>query len=263
VDGKIRLSTFERHTRIRQMLGEQPEVMIAALAEMCGVSEMTIRRDLDKLERDGRVQRTHGGARASERMAFEFDFALRRQSHRREKQAIARRATQFVKPRQRFILDTGTTTLELAYLLKDYQEITVITPSLAVASVLQFSPAIETILLGGIIRQGSPDLTGVVTEKNLDMFAVNVAFQGADGIGLDGRLYNSDLRIASVDQKIRQCAKHTYILADSSKIGQTALATNGFIYEADALITDDHLDSRQQKIFEKMGATIIVVNPDE
>jgi len=247
-----------RLTRIRTMLKKDQQVSIPDLAERFGVSEMTIRRDLDKLARNGQVRRTHGGAMPAERMVFEFDFASRRQAHRRQKQAIAREALKLIQPAQKLILDTGTTTLELAYALKDFQDITVITPSLAVASVLQFSPQIQTVLLGGIIRQGSPDLTGVVTEKNLEMFSVDIAFQGADGIGLDGTLYNADLRIVAVDQKIRQKARQTYVLADSSKIGKTALAANGFIYEVDALITDSKIHAQHRRSYEKMGATIIV-----
>ena len=148
----------------------------------------------------------------------------------------------------------------LTYLLKDVENITVITPSLAVASILQFSPAVETILLGGVLRQGSPDLTGVVTETNMDMFTVDMAFQGADGIGPDGAIYTADLRIAKVDEKIRQQAQETFVLADSSKMGKTALARNGFVHEISALITDDKLSQDARRVFEQLGANIIIVN---
>jgi DeoR/GlpR family transcriptional regulator of sugar metabolism len=247
-----------RLTRIRSLLKEDRQVSIPDLAGRFAVSEMTIRRDLDKLARNGQVRRTHGGAMPAERMVFEFDFASRRQAHRLQKQAIAREALKLIQPAQRLILDTGTTTLELAYALKDFQDITVITPSLAVASVLQFSPQIETVLLGGIIRQGSPDLAGLVTEKNLEMFSADIAFQGADGIGLDGTLYTVDMRIVEVDRKIRQQAQRTFVLADSSKIGKTALMTNGLLREVEALITDDKILDKQKKALEKKGAKTIV-----
>jgi len=128
-----------------------------------------------------------------------------------------------------------------------------------VASELHFAEGIETVLLGGVIRRGSPDLTGAVTEYNLDMFAADLAFQGADGIGVDGALYNADLRIAKVDQKMRQRADRTYILADSSKIGKTALARNGSLQQVDGLITDDGIDPQQRRTFQQMGANVIVV----
>lgn len=248
-----------RLEKIRQMLSRQGSVSVGYLAGLFKVSEMTIHRDLAKLEQADQVRKTYGGAVVAERMMFEFDFTRRRQTRKKEKLAIAKKAFEFISLGQKIILDTGTTTLELTYLLKDFNGITVITPSLAVASVLQFSSGIETILLGGIIRKGSPDLAGLVTENNLDMFTADIAFQGADGIGLDGTLYTEDMRIVKVDQKIRRRAAKNYVLADSSKIGKTALATNGFVRQVDALITDDGIEDEVKKSFEDMGATVITV----
>jgi len=259
-ENMTKLTAGQRQARICQTLKEKQEISIVQLAERFGVSEMTVRRDLDKLENVGQIRRTHGGAVPTERMVFEFDFSGRRQAYRKEKQAIAAEAVKLIQPGHRLLLDTGTTTLELAYLLKEFSNLTVVTPSLAVASVLQFSPGVGVVLLGGIILKGSCDLTGVVTESNLDMFAVDIAFQGADGIGLDGTVYNADMRIAKVDQKMRRRAEHTYILSDSSKIGKTALATNGFIYDVDALIIDDGIDPECKKKFENIGAIVITVN---
>ncbi len=258
--GKMKVSVAERHSRIRTLLKDSKQVSIVQLAQMFEVSEMTVHRDLRKLEGDGRIRRTRGGAVPAEKMEFEFDFASRRRAHHKEKQAIAKEALKFIEPGQRIILDTGTTTLEVAYLLRELENITVITPSLAVCSVLQFAAGIETVLLGGIIRPGSPNLTGAVTETNLDMFAVDIAFQGADGIGLDGTIYTEDMRIVRVDQKIRQRAAKSYILSDSSKIGKTALATNGYVYQANALITDSAIEPECKKSFEKMGATVTVAD---
>jgi len=249
-----------RSVKIRELLQKKQNVSIRDLAKLFSVSEMTIRRDLAKLEQGGQVKRTHGGAVPTERMAFEFDFASRRKANQKAKVAIAREAAKFVEPGQRLIIDTGTTTLELAYLIKNIENVTVITPSLAVASVLQFSDGIQTVLLGGMIRKGSPDLTGAVTEANLSMFAVDIAFQGADGVGVDGKLYSDDIRIVKVDQKIRQRANRTFVLADSSKIGRTALIAHGSVNEVEALITDENSDLRHRRAYEKMGAEIITAH---
>jgi DeoR/GlpR family transcriptional regulator of sugar metabolism len=255
----VKITAEKRHSQICQMLHADQQVSVPELAKKFGVTNMTIHRDLDKLQQAGQIKKTWGGAKPAERMVFEFDFAKRRHTNKKEKQAIVKKAFEFISPGQKIILDTGTTTLELSYLMKDLKDITVITPSLAVASVLQFSSGIETVLLGGIIRKGSPDLTGLVTENNLDMFRADIAFLGTDGIGLDGTLYTEDMRIVKVDQKIRKRAAKNYILADSSKIGKTALATNGFISHADAFITDDGIEDEVKKNFEDMGATVITV----
>lgn len=256
---KSKSSSVQRENLIRQMLHAEHEISVGKLAKKFSVSEMTIRRDLDRLEYSGQVRRTHGGAVLADKMVFEFNYVARRQANQAAKQAIAAEAVKFVKGGDRLILDNGTTTLELAHLLKEYEELTVLTPSLAVASELQFSEGIETVLLGGVMRRGSPDLTGLVTENILDMFAVDIAFQGADAIGSEGGMYTADMRISRVDQKIRKRASRTYILADSSKFGKTALARHGFVNEVDAIITDEGISEKYKTAFKKMGAEVIIV----
>ncbi|HEY1110823.1 MAG TPA: aminotransferase class III-fold pyridoxal phosphate-dependent enzyme, partial [Opitutaceae bacterium] len=159
-------------------------------------------------------------------------------------------------------LDTGTTTLELAALLKDGERLPVITPSLAVASELQHAAGVEVILLGGVIRRGSPDLTGPVTEHCLELFAADLAFQGADAIGLDGAIFNSDLRLARVDQLMRKIAKQSCVLCDASKIGHTALARSGTLADVDYFITDKAAPAAALKRFAQLGPKIVTVSPE-
>ena len=253
------MTATQRLKEIGDILQAGEEVTIPEMAVRFAVSEMTIRRDLDKLAESGMVRRTHGGAVSTEKMAFEFDFATRRQSHHAAKIAIASKAAELVQNGQRIILDTGTSTLELAHILKDRTDLTIITPSLAVASELQFSDGIQAILLGGAVRKGRPDLTGLVAEATLDMFSADIAFQGADGIGDDGALYTADMQVAAVDKKIRSRAMKTYVLADSSKIRETALIRHGFLHEVAGLITDSGISKKDRKSFEKLGVKVIVV----
>jgi len=252
-----RLPSAVRQQAIRKLLAQQPGVAIVRLAKELGVSEMTIRRDLAALEAKAQIQRTHGGAVLTERMILEFDYRERLELNRDAKRAIADEARKLVQPGQRLILDTGTTTLELATLLKDGEDLTVITPSLAVASELQHSPGVEVILLGGIIRRGSPDLTGPVTENCLELFTVDFAFQGAEGIGLDGAVYTSDLRLARVDRIMRRVARKSCLLADHTKIGSTAFARNGFLADLDYFITDSHASATALNRFSRLGPKVI------
>ena len=254
------LPSAARQVKIRDRFAAQPGVSIAKLAREFGVSGMTIRRDLAALEGKSHIQRTHGGAVLTERMMLEFDYRDRRGRNQRIKCAIAAAARQRVRPGQRLILDTGTTTLELAALLKDGENLTVITPSLAVASELQHAAGVEVILLGGIIRRGSPDLTGPVTEHCLELFAADVAFQGADAIGVDGSIYNSDLRLARVDKLMRRVANECCVLADHTKIGRTALGRSGSLADVDTFITDKAVPAEMLKRFAKLGPEIVTVS---
>jgi DeoR/GlpR family transcriptional regulator of sugar metabolism len=231
---------------------------VGRLARLFGVSGMTIRRDLAALEAKAHVQRTHGGAVLSERMILEFDYRNRREVNRAAKRAIAVEARRLVKPGLRLILDNGTTSLELAALFNDAEDLTVVTPSLAVASELQLAPGVEVILLGGTIRRGSPDLTGPVTEHCLELFSVDLAFQGADGIGPDGTIYTSDLRLARVDRLMRRTARRCCVLADHTKFGTTALARCGNLAEVDFLITSAGAPADLLRRFAKLGPKVIV-----
>lgn len=254
-----KLPSAARQALIRNRFSQQLGVSISELAAEFAVSEMTIRRDLDALERKAQIQRTHGGAVLTERMMFEFDYRERRERNRAEKCAIAVEARKLVVPGQRLILDNGTTSLELASLLKDGERLTVVTPSLAVASELQHAQGVEVVLLGGILREGSPDLTGPVTEHCLEMFAVDIAFQGADAIGEDGSIYNSDLRLARVDKAMRRVAAQSCILADHTKFGHTALGRSGSLADVDLLITDAGAPPALLKRFSRLGAKIVTV----
>jgi DeoR/GlpR family transcriptional regulator of sugar metabolism len=256
-----KLPSTVRQTRIRERLADQPGVTINALADEFGVSEMTIRRDLNSLAALDHVQRTHGGAVLTERMVLEFSYRERRALNRPAKQAIAAEARKLVRPGHRLILDTGTTTLELATLLRDGQDLIVITPSLAVASELQDAPGVEVILLGGTLRRGSPDLTGPATEHCLEFFAADLAFLGAEAIGLDGAIYNTDLRLARVDQLMRRVSEKVCLLADHTKIGLTALARSGTLADVDWFITDGGVPAVTLRHFGRLGPRILTVKP--
>lgn len=255
------LPSAARQAKIRDRFAERPGVSISELAREFGVSEMTIRRDLSALEEKSHIQRTHGGAVLTERMMLEFDYRDRRELNRAAKRAIAARARELVEPGQRLILDTGTTTLELATLLKDGVDLTVITPSLAVASELQHAPGVQVIILGGILRHGSPDLTGPVTEHCLELFGADLAFQGADAISAEGAIYNSDLRLARVDRLMRRVAQKCCLLCDHSKIGPTTLACNGSMADVDIFITDKGAPAAALKHYASLGAKVITVSP--
>lgn len=254
-----RPTRLQRETRLRDVLRVRGEASVAVLADELGVSEMTLRRDLDRLESAGYVRRTHGGAVPAERLGFEFDFVARRQTNQKAKRAIAAAAVKLIKPGHVVLLDAGTTALELACLLRGVPDLVVVTPSLAVAAELQFADGIQTILLGGILRRGNPDLTGEVTEAALEMLAVDIAFQGSDGVGLDGMLYTADLGVARVDRTIRQRAGCTYVLADSSKVGRSALACHGELSEMSGWFTDGGIQPEHLKTLRAYGCPITVV----
>jgi len=156
------------------------------------------------------------------------------------------------------MLDSGTTTLALALELRSRKRLTLITPSLAIASALQQTPGIPVLLLGGFVRRDSPDLVGMVTEMNLEHLQADWAFIGADGIDLHGNLCNASIEVCRMLPKMVAGARSAYILSDSSKIGRTALMRFGNIAACHGLLTDSGIQPRHLKALQKARVNVLI-----
>tara|TARA_R110001592_G_scaffold39449_5_gene129845 strand:- start:527 stop:1213 length:687 start_codon:yes stop_codon:yes gene_type:complete len=199
---------------------------------------MTIRRDLEALESQNALTRTHGGAIFSRQSVAEFAFLERNRTSIEEKRGIARAAAALVEPGMRIVIDTGTTTLEVARALGGIEGLQVLTSSLAVASALHAHPHMEVVLLGGNVRSNSPDLSGSLTEDNLRKFRVNLAILGADALDERG-LYTTDLSIARVSEAMIDVAEDTVLVADSRKFRRTSFVKFADWSQIGHLIVDD------------------------
>jgi len=249
-----------RRRRIEALLQQHGECSVGDFARELGVSEMTVRRDLQALAAAGRIIRSHGGAATVEQIAFQFEFHNRSRQNEPAKRSIARAAAALVREGHSVMLDSGTTTLALAMELRQRKRLTLITPSLAIASALQPSPEVQVLLLGGYVRRDSPDLVGIVTEMNLDHLKADWAFIGADGIDLQGNLYNASIEVCRMLTKMVAGSKAAYVLADSSKIGRTALMRFGNLSECQGLITDSSIPRKHLLALRKARVNVVVVN---
>jgi DeoR/GlpR family transcriptional regulator of sugar metabolism len=241
------ITQTQRLEIIRQQLASHGEVVVSKLASEFDVSEMTVRRDIEMLELQGEVIRTHGGAALARRLTFEFTFMANQQKNLEQKHVIAAKAIKHISDGQVILLDTGTTTLEIARALVSKRKVTVITTSLAIVSELQFVDDIETILLGGFLRKGSPDIHGPLTEDNIEHFRTNIAFIGADGIDLNGNTFTDDLRIAALSRRMAKNADKVVVVSDSSKIGRKSMCKVLSPDEYDLIITDSNAGDKLLK----------------
>jgi len=233
-----KLTQMQRLEAIRQELLRADEVSIDELAGRFRVSGMTIRRDLELLESRGDVIRTHGGAALARRLTFEFSFREKQNRNNQQKSCIARQAAGHIEDGQVVILDTGTTTLEIARQVMGRRNVTVITTSLAIVSALQFAAGVRIVLLGGFLRGGSPDLHGPLTEQNVEMFRADIAFLGADAVDLDGNTYADDLQVVNLDRKMAANAARVIIVADSSKFGRNGMCRIFSPKDYDSVVSD-------------------------
>lgn len=239
-----------RRAKILELLAHDGEISVQHLTALFGVTPMTIRRDLEALENQGSLTRTHGGAIFSQRAVAEFAFLEQGRKHQREKEAIAREAAQLVQPGMTIVLDTGTTTLEVARAVAGISNLTVLTSSLAIASALHASNNVELVLLGGNVRRRSPDLMGPLTEENLDRFRVRMAILGADGADSTG-VFTTELSIARVSRAMVQCARETVLVADSSKFEHPSFVRYADWKNISRVVTDDGLPSAARKWLSK------------
>jgi DeoR/GlpR family transcriptional regulator of sugar metabolism len=226
-----------RLERILERLAGGGEVSVADLAGRLGVTAMTIRRDLDRLAREGRITRTHGGALLAAPSVVAFKFQERRRAHLAEKKAVALAAVGLVKPGMTVSLDTGTTTLEVARALCGIARLRVLTNSLAIASALLAHEGLELVLLGGTVSQSSPDLFGPLTLANLAAFRADIAFLGLDAADERG-LYTDSQQAAQVSRAIMAGAERVVVVADSSKFGRHAFVRIAGWEAVDRLIVD-------------------------
>lgn len=232
-----------RRRELTRLLKSAGSVRAAEAARRLGVSAMTIRRDLDALSSAGVAVRNYGGAVAAGRITFEFAFTGRHHQRLREKRRIGAAAVRRIRPGQTVLIDTGTTTLEIARALaRNGPACTVVTSSLVVAGELWACPRAELVLLGGRVRDGSPDLAGQETEAALRQVRADLAFLGSDGVDPQRGAFAADEPVARVAALMARRARRVMVVADADKLGRPAKARFARIGELDELITDRRAD---------------------
>jgi DeoR/GlpR family transcriptional regulator of sugar metabolism len=231
-----------RHQRISARIATSGEVTIAGLADDFGVSEMTIRRDLEALEREGLIRRVRGGAISIVSRSYEPPLAERAASAPAAKRAIGRAAAALLADGEITIIDVGTTTLELARALSGHRKLTVVTPSLLVASELAKNPDVRTLVTGGILRPGEMSLVGHRAEDSFADLNCDTVFLGVGGVDCERGLTEYNLDDTRVKQAALKAARRCVVLADETKLGRVAFATVAPIARVDVLVTDARRD---------------------
>lgn len=214
---------------------------ISELSLKLGVSEATVRRDLQSLEDRRLVRRVHGGAEPVRRGgAGELLFNEKTSLNAGEKELIAERALDFIQDNDAIFLDGGSTVLALARKLKQRKNLTVVTNSLMAASELMETNH-RLILLGGEFRARSRTLVGPLTSRILESLAIHTAFLGTMGFTVESGISTSDPNEAYTKELVMKRAAQVVLLADSSKLGTPSLATSGSIDDINIIITDENV----------------------
>jgi len=233
----------ERYEKIVQLVNDRGSIRVSELSELCQVTEETIRRDLDRLEADGRLRRSHGGAvSVKERNQPETPYFEREIMHAEEKKRIAEEAITRIAQGDRILLDASSTAWYMAAIMPDIP-LTVLTNSIKVATELSSKERIEVISTGGLLAQRSLSFVGPLAERSLDAYHVNKVFLSCKGVHLERGISESNELQARIKEKMIGIADEVILLTDASKFGVNAFAHVADLSEVDTILTDRRLSS--------------------
>lgn len=250
----------DRHNKILEMLERDGSVRNSKLVTIFEVSLETVRRDLDFLEKQGLLQKVHGGAilNSKNKENANQTYIVRETKNIEEKREIATLALKFINENETIALNSSTTSIEIARLIKDkFTSLTVVTNSLRIAEELADKKGINLILAGGIYNKNEFAFLGEITERFLNEFIVDKAFVSVGGISLKRGITDFLIDEVIVERKMIKIAEEAIILADSSKIGSNSLIKVCDTEEVDFIITDSKFKDEDKEIYLQNGIKII------
>lgn len=258
-DIEMSIATAERKKRILHILKERKRVRVQELEETLNVSGVTIRNDLNSLEKENFLRRVHGGALIKEKLEYEFPFQERLEKNVEEKKSIARAALTLVKEGNSIFLDSGTTVLELAKLLKEFYSLRVVTNSFPVCLELASSRGIALIGIGGEVNPEHFAFAGSNTVRYLREFHFDKAFLGTDGFSIEGGLMTNNISMAEVERTAIQQSTESIVLAGSGKIGSFGFTSSiSSLDRINILVTDWKISREQLQRIRDEGIKVMV-----
>ena len=251
-----RVAVDRRHVILERVADEQT-IHVGELARELGVSEMTIRRDIRLLERDGFLRQTYGGATAHLTRNLDVAFNARALQHSREKRLIAIRAAALVEGLSTVFLGVGTTIEQFARYLHARADLTVVTPSLVTASLLG-TRALRTVALGGTVRRDDLTAVGPIAVATLARYRFEAAVIGAAGFSSRWGLTEVSDDEAEIQRVAIARAERVIVLADGSKVGRAATSVVAPAEAAHTLVTDASAPAAELAAMRALGIEIII-----
>lgn len=258
----------ERQSRLKDLLARKGMSDLDSLSSELQVSQSTIRRDVEMLEKTGLVRRTHGGViwvgddrsgtNSNGARPYAFDQRMAYQTD--AKRQIARAGARLVRPGQTVLIDGGTTTFYLAQQLLG-QTLQLVTNSLPIANLFINDENVELVLVGGLLYPRYGVLLGPMAEHELGTIHAQTLFISVAGVH-DGALYNQNLLLVQAERRMMAQAQQVVLLADSGKFGQQALARLCALGDIDVLVADNGLTQEQREQVRAAGVRLIVAEDE-
>ena len=252
------VSFEERKKVIINILSKQDRVRIPELVDILGVSGETIRRDLDRMEKENLLKKVHGGA-VKEKGAFELPYDQKSMVNAEEKYAICKAAADIVEDGDIIIIGHGTTASHMIHYLKDKKGVMIVTPSVPILLMCLDGHFVgRVIFTGGELDKEQKLTAGPIAENMLGELKVNKAFIAAGGISVNGAITDYDINGANLSRKMIERADDVVILADHSKFGKATFAHIASLPEISTVITDSKLSSEWRKRLESFDIKTVM-----
>jgi len=260
MDKSFSKSTVSRRSKILEELEVKGQVLVRELSKMFKISEVTIRNDLAHLEKQNMLIRARGGAIKIKfhLMGVDPSISDKQKEFLKEKQLITKEAIKLIEDGDTIVLDSGTTTTEIAKNLEQFKNLTIITNALNIASILSEYEGFNIFMPGGNLRKKSLSLVGVLADENFEKFYCDKLFLGADGFDTSHGLSTPNSEEAHLNQIMIKIAKKVIVVADSRKFERRRFAFIGPISVVDVVITDSGIKDEDKNRLEKGGVQVIV-----
>ena len=253
----------ERENAILNQLQVHGSALVTDLSSLLEVSTVTIRKDLTELERAGKLYRSHGKAILINPFTNNRTVSEKEKLNADLKLLIGKEAAKLITPNDSIVIASGTTIHALAHSIHPVGKLTVVSASLPASVALAQNQNVEIIQLGGMMRHSSESVIGNYAEQFLSECAFSKLFLGVDGIDFDYGLTTTDLREATLNQKMMAAAQKIIVLADSSKFGRRGFARICDLADVDMIITDYKISQKDSNALEAQGIELVIAKPDE
>jgi len=248
----------ERQEKIWQILNKQGSATVEQLTQAVYASEATIRRDLQKMEQQGRIKRVWGGAAAASGVNCDPPSFTRNNTNINAKRKIAACAAGLLQANTSVFLPSGSTVTQLSRLLHNFENLTVITSCLDIIDILKGSPTVSVLCLGGELYEGY-DFTGTITAGNIERFNADVLFFSCSGITPEGFSSNDAVRL-DIIRKMHKNSTKTVLLADTSKVGKKYMHKGFGFDEIDYVIMEKQPED--EALVKALGEKLIIDKTD-
>jgi DeoR family transcriptional regulator of aga operon len=249
----------ERRTQILQLVRSVGRVRVNELSVQFNTSAVTIRNDLNELQQRNLVQRSHGGAVLPDIFLRELPVLERLKAHSEEKRRIGAMAASLINNGETILLDSGTTTLEIARQIKLKQGLHIITNGVNIAAELLDARDAELFIVGGNVRGDSASISGRFTEEMLEQFSADKMFLSGAGCDLDFGVSGANLEEAMVNRAMLRISREIILVADASKFSKRSMSRIVHFSEIDTIISDTSLSEDIQVKLRAIGCNLILV----